>query len=183
VSVVHSVRLSYWSTLYTFINVPTLAHLMEHCQSLKVLSLVDLNMDEDHCRALGAYSRPDLEIEFDSCTITSAGASALAEVLGRNQGPTGVVHGDIDNLLLADGLRGNSRLKVFKALISPTVGNQGVLAIAGALRHNKGLDDLDLSYTWNGVTWDAVCDSLKTHPTLQVLNLRFTCWMLHRPQQ
>jgi hypothetical protein len=44
------------------INAPTLAYLMEQCQSLKVLTLGYLQMDENHCRVLGAYSRPDLEI-------------------------------------------------------------------------------------------------------------------------
>jgi hypothetical protein len=80
----------------------------------------------------------------------------------------------IDNFLLADGLHGNSRLKLFRALISPAVGNQDVLAIAGALRQNKGLVDLDLSCARIGVAWGAICDSLKTHPTLEVLNLRTT---------
>jgi hypothetical protein len=44
------------------INTPGLVFLMKQCQSLKVLSLNRLEMDENHCRVLGAYSRPDLEI-------------------------------------------------------------------------------------------------------------------------
>jgi hypothetical protein len=58
---------------------------MEQCQSLKILTLLDLRLDENHCRVLGIYSRPDLGIELNGCRTTSAGASALAEVLGRNQ--------------------------------------------------------------------------------------------------
>jgi hypothetical protein len=61
---------------------------MEQCQSLKAVTLQNLEIDENHCRSLGAYSRPDLEIELIDCAITGAGATALAEVLGRNQGPT-----------------------------------------------------------------------------------------------
>jgi hypothetical protein len=96
---------------------------------------------------------------------------------GRNQGPTRLDYfGDIDNLVLADGLRGNSRLKVFRANISRSrgVGNQALLAIAGAVKESRGLVDLDLSYRFdvNDETWGAVCDSLKTHPTLEVLNLQ-----------
>jgi hypothetical protein len=83
-SVVQSVRLSYG----VLINAPALAYLMEQCQSLKVLTLKELKMDEDHCRILGDFSRPDLEIVLDECKITSAGGNALSEVLGRNQGPT-----------------------------------------------------------------------------------------------
>jgi hypothetical protein len=89
-SVVHSIKLSNRDKHdgNIFINVPGLAYLMEQCRSLKILSLVDLDMDENHCRVLGCYSRPSLEIVLNYCRFTSAGASALVEVLGRNQGPT-----------------------------------------------------------------------------------------------
>jgi hypothetical protein len=175
VSVVQSVRLSDW-TYDLFINAPTLAYLMELCQSLKTLSLVDLELDENHCRVLGDYSRSDLEIVLNDCKITSAGASALAEVLGRNQGPTKLVNCKIDNSVLANGLRGNSRLKSLRSRFSstPEVSNREILAIAGALRENKGLVNLDLRYGYNVTdeTWDALCDSLKAHPTLEVLDFR-----------
>jgi hypothetical protein len=60
---------------------------------------------------LGAHSRPDLKIELYECRIAGAAAEALVEVLGRNQGPTKLYHSEIDNSILADRLRGNSRLK------------------------------------------------------------------------
>jgi hypothetical protein len=136
-------------------------------------------LDEDHVRALGAISRQGLEIELKHCRITGAAAAVLAQVLGRNQGPTKLDACEIDNLVLANGLRGNSRLKSLRLRTSrsPEDGNREVLAIAGALRENKGLDDLDLiqvhhNFAMSGESWDAVCDSLKTHPTLKVLNLR-----------
>jgi hypothetical protein len=175
-SVVHSVTLNNWYHRHTAsINFASLAYLMEQCQSLKVLTLICLDMDEDHCRVLGAYSRSDLEIVLDRCKVTSTGASALAEILGRNQGPTKLDRCDVDNIVLADGLRGNSRLKSLRPQISdsPEVADKEVLAIAGALRENKGLVDLDLSYYkfLSDETWNEVCDSLKAHPTLEVLVL------------
>jgi hypothetical protein len=84
---------------------------MEHCQSLKALALQRLEMDENHSRVLGANLRPDLEIVLKRCAFTSAGTSTLIEVLGRNQGPTKLHYCDIDYAVLADGLRGSSRLK------------------------------------------------------------------------
>jgi hypothetical protein len=134
-------------------------------------------MDENHCRVLGDYSRPGLEIVLDRCKITSAGASALAEVLGRNQGPTKLDFCVIDNLVLADGLRGNSRLKSLRPrLISSNleVRNRQILAIADAVRENKGLVEFNLRYYFclNDETWGAICDSLESHPTLEVLDLR-----------
>jgi hypothetical protein len=159
-----------------FFNAPSLAYLVEQCQNLEALRLERIVLNEDHCRVLGDFSKPDLEIVLKYCKLTSAGVSALAEVLGRNRGPTVLEDCDIDHSVLADGLRGNSRLKSFRPRIicsNPEDGNPEVLAIAGALRENKGLVDLDLRYKWRASdeAWDAVCNSLKTHPTLQVLNL------------
>jgi hypothetical protein len=61
-SAVHSVFLHNWSDRHgdVRVNAPALAHLTEHCKSLKVLSLHHLRMDENHCRVLGAYSRPSV---------------------------------------------------------------------------------------------------------------------------
>jgi hypothetical protein len=58
VSVIHSISLTDPSTPGSFMNAPTLAYLMEQCQSLQFLSLNYLKMDEAHCRALGGNSRP-----------------------------------------------------------------------------------------------------------------------------
>jgi hypothetical protein len=159
-----------------FFNAPSFAYLMGQCESLKTFTLNQITLDEDDIHVLGKYSRPDLEIELSDCRIKGAAAEALAEVLGRNQGPTKLDLYEINNLVLANGLRGNSRLKLFTPLFSsfPEVGNRQVLEIAGALKENKGLVDLDLSHDFRmcDETWDAICDSLKTHPTLEVLNLR-----------
>jgi hypothetical protein len=176
-SVVHSVNIdNNWSSNHvTFHNAPNLVYLMEHCQSLKSLTLNHLTLDEDNIRALGTYSRPGLEIVLDRYSLTRAGASALAEILRRNQGPTSLVYCDIDNPDIVNGLRGNSRLKSFTPSLSSDleVGNRQVLEIAGALRENRGLVDLVLNYSLglNDETWGAICDSLKTHPTLEVLHL------------
>jgi hypothetical protein len=177
-SVVQSIIMqTIWdSAVQALINATTLAYLMEQCQSLKALSLKSLEMDEDHCRVLSGYARPDLEIVLAGCKLTSAGTRALAEVLGQNQRPTKLDLCEIDSFTLANGLRGNSRLKSLRSRFSsnPEVHSRDVLTIAGALKQNKGLVDLDLSNGLNlsDETWDAVCDSLKTHPTLQVLNVR-----------
>jgi hypothetical protein len=160
------------------INAPTLSYLIEQCPSLKALTLEHLEIDKNHCRVLGSYSRPDLEIELKCCTITGSGAITLAEVLGRNQGPTVLDNCAIDYSILADGLRGNSRLKRLRTTYSINLddGNRQGLAIANALRENKGLVKLSpfLGSNASDETWGAICHSLKTHPTLEVLNLRST---------
>jgi hypothetical protein len=136
-------------------------------------------LDEDHFRVLGVLSsvRPTLEIKLVVCIISSVGASALAVLLGRNQGPTVLVNAcGIDHSVLADGLRGNTRLQSLKIsnFGSTEDGNREILAIVGALRENKGLVVLGIwdGFTMSDETWNALCDSLKTHPTLQVLSLK-----------
>jgi hypothetical protein len=164
------------------INAVSLAYLLEQCQSLNSLTLIDQTLDENHCLAFDEYSRPGLEIELIRCDFTSAGSSALAEVLTRSQGLTKLHYCDIDNSFLANGLRGNSRLKSLTPQICGLLHacKRDVLAIADALKENKGLVELNLSYELNLIygcfrendeTWGAICDSLKTHPTLEVLNL------------
>jgi hypothetical protein len=177
-SAVYSVSIDKWNHRDgILINARALAYLMEHCQSLKILSLESIHLDENHCRVLGAYSRPDLEIEVHLCTFSNAGARTLTEVLGRNEGPTGITWRSIDNLVLADGLRGNTRLKSFTLIQNITSNiedsDREVLAIADALNDNKGLVELELNYALlSDEAWDAICDSLGTHPTLQVWRLR-----------
>jgi hypothetical protein len=176
-SVVRSVDVFNWRHRNgRFIHAPSLAYLMEQCHGgLKFLRLVDLEMEEDHCRVLGGYSRPGLDIFLVQCKLTSAGARALVEVLGRNQGPTRIISCEIDNFILADGLRGNRRLKLLEFRISSSleVGNREILAIAAALRENKGLVDLELEHRtgMSDETWGTICASLETHPTLEVLDL------------
>jgi hypothetical protein len=145
-SVIHSVILCNWRSCRdgALINAASLAYLMEQCQSLKGLTLGRLHseqlaLDENHCRALGTYSRPGLEIELICCKFTSAGTSALAEVLGRNQGPTKLTFCDIDYPIFTDKLRENSRLKSLTPSISSDhdVVNREVLAIAGALKRKQ----------------------------------------------
>jgi hypothetical protein len=174
-SVVHSVVLDQGSRSDgACINAPSLAHLLEYCKSLKVLRLRNLKVDKNNCRVLGSYSRPDLEIELEGCVV-GLGVWALVEVLKHNQGPTRLWQCKINELILDDGLRGNSRLKSFSRDYSEDVdiGNRQLRGTADVLRENKGLVELSLHYHKNmsDETWDAICDSLKTHPTLEVLNL------------
>jgi hypothetical protein len=79
---------------------PTLSFILK-IQTLKVLKLEDLKMDENHCSV----------VEMIRCRLTSAGTSSLVEVVGRNQGLTRLDGCYIDNFVLADGLHGNSSLK------------------------------------------------------------------------
>jgi hypothetical protein len=81
-----------------------------------------------------------------------------------------------DSFMLADGLRRNSRLKSVRvyAYKRGDAANQELLAISDALKENKSLVQLQLWYDFgkSDEAWGAICDSLETHPTLEVLELR-----------
>jgi hypothetical protein len=163
------------------VNSTSLAYLMEHCQSLKALILEQLALNEDHFRVLDTYYRPDLKIQLIRCKVTRAGASALAEILRCNRGPTRRELCAMDYSGLANGLRGNSHLKRLSPSIfnGPRDGTRQVLALAGALKENIGLVELNLCGLQTGLLekaemWSAICDSLENHPTLEVLNLSAT---------
>jgi hypothetical protein len=122
------------------INARTLAYLLDQCQRLKVSSLKNMEMDENHCRVLGTYSRPDLKIELYKCKFPSAGIIALAEVLGRNQGPSKL-----------DGCEKNEiKYSVFanNFFYNRTVSNREVVAIAGTLREALS-EKTKVSLNWN----------------------------------
>jgi hypothetical protein len=133
-----------------FFNAAIFAHLVRQCQSLKALTLDSISIDEEHYRVLGNISKAGLEIELKNCRIVGAPAEALVEVLGRNQGPTKLDCCYIDYSVLANGLRGNSRLKSLEKRHNSgnarTVERE-FLGIAGALKDNKGLVDLTFGMT------------------------------------
>jgi hypothetical protein len=158
------------------INTVLLADLLEQFQCLKYLALKDLRIVVNRCRVLVGYSRPELEIKLRGCELTDAGTSVLVEVLGRSQGPTKLAYCYIDNVVLADGLRGKNSLKSLSPFVSYNleVYEREVLVTTGALRENKGLVELELHSRSLRVIeiWGAICHSLETFPTLEILNLR-----------
>jgi hypothetical protein len=85
-SVVHSPLLSNWNCFphHVSINAASVEYLMEQCQSLKVLTLQDLEIDEDQIRLLEEFSRPGLEIELKPCG-TSSGPPAVSPALSRDE--------------------------------------------------------------------------------------------------
>jgi hypothetical protein len=174
---VHSVKISNWRCAnHVSINATSLAYLIEQCQNLKALTLSNVkDLDRDHITVIGAFSG---KIELICCQFTIAGTSALAEVLERNQGTIKLEICDIDYSVLAGrlGSRGNTSLKRLAPCSSSGIAdqNQQLQGIAGYLRQYRGLIELNVSWYDAGIndeTWDAICDSLKAHPTLAVLEL------------
>jgi hypothetical protein len=171
---VHGVTLCDWGTLNhhaVFSNAsPCFAYLMEQCQSLKLLSLYRLFFDENHILALGALSRPNFKINLINCRTAGASAEALVEILKRNHGPAFyMAYCHFHSFM--DVLRGDSRLK---SLILDSFHNKRSMnEFPSVFRENKSLVRLkfDDSHWVTDDQWGAICDSLETHPSLEVLDL------------
>jgi hypothetical protein len=152
------------------ISAPDLARLLQNSQVLKCLELEELTLDEDHCRALAAASRPGLEIKLFACTITEAGARFFIESLRLNRGPTQLCHCNIDHATLAEALRGNRSVTTF---VLRSLKKHEMDLVARALQEDRGVVELDLSYScrMEPNTLGVLCQSLHTHPSLEVLEL------------
>jgi hypothetical protein len=166
------------------ISASALLKFQQQTRNLQQLSLWCFTLLEDQCRALVATptitskGRP-LEIELFYCNLYGAGATdALVEAIRHNRGPTKLERCEIDTRLLADALRGNTSVKALT--LRSSYGNAAkdlvaIRALVQGLVQNCGLVRLDLSNrVVNDANWKALCMSLKTHPTLEVLGLRTT---------
>jgi hypothetical protein len=166
------------------ISASALRKFQKQTRNLQQLSLWCFTLLEDQCRALAATpaitnnGRP-LEIELFYCKLYDAGATnALVEAIRHNRGPTKLERCEIDTCLLADALRGNTSVKALTLRCS--YGNAAkdrvaIRALVQGLEQNRGLVRLDLSNrVVNNENWKALCKSIKTHPSLEVLGLRTT---------
>jgi hypothetical protein len=139
--------------------------------SLKCLTLEKLSMDESHCRAWHLFETRSRD-RAETLSITGAGASA-----GGGPGRKGTDEAISVKLTCAYSRMGYAEIVVWKIeqLLSQNfdVGNREFVRCRRP-RRKEGLVSLHLlhGFTMGDRTWDAVCNSLKKHPTLQLLNIR-----------
>jgi hypothetical protein len=157
---------------------------LQQTRSLQRLRLWCFTLLEDQCRALSATPNvtnngSPLEIELYYCNLSNAATTdALVEAIRQNRGPTNLERCEIDTGILADALRGNTSVKALTLRCSYGNAAKDLVAIgtlARALEKNRGLVRLDMSNrVISNDNWKALCQSLKAHPTLEVLGLRTT---------
>jgi hypothetical protein len=116
-------------------------------------------------------------LQNDSSLSDGSGCqAAFIECLQRDRGPTQLNSCNIDCHVLAAALKGNSRvtrLRLYTDLRHTDDAGKGV--IFRSLAENKGLVKLDLvSSSISDENWTILCQSLKGHPTLTSLDLRYT---------
>jgi hypothetical protein len=169
--------------------------LLEQCPGLELLTFMDTTLDESQCRALAAASPSTttgkLDIRFHGCRVLNVGSTAALADLFRdnnNNSQTDQVHYHLDHFqtegwrVLAESLRGNTSVKTIYepgGLYGRQLKHDEFRVLAEALRDNQGLGKFTPRRLHiNDENWTLLCQSLRSHPTLDTLDLSGT---FHNP--
>jgi hypothetical protein len=106
---------------------PTLSHLFERSrETLIKVSLGFMILNEEHIRALAIASAPrhELRLVLQFCRLSDNDAcrNSFAQWLQSGGGPTELCQCHIDSHVLADSLKGNSRLGNLRFVSLPCIG-------------------------------------------------------------
>jgi hypothetical protein len=147
----------------------------ESLSCLRHVTFFQMALDADQCHALAAMSRLDVELEIISCSLADDAAGAFVECLRTDRGPVKLIDCIIDDHVLASTLKGNSRVTKLRPRNRARRDDTNMAILFRALANNSGLVELELQqHPISDDNWSIVCESLKAHPTLTNLNLRFT---------
>jgi hypothetical protein len=139
-----------------------------------------MTLNEEHIRALVMTEpRPDVEVVLHNCSLLNDNGchAAFVECLQHDRGPTVLEGCEIDCHVLAAALEGNSRVTrlMLAGDLAGVDDDAGKGVMFRSLAENKGLVKLDFnSCSINEENWKILCQSLKGHPTLSSLDLRYT---------
>jgi hypothetical protein len=138
-----------------------------------------LILNEEQIRALATTEpRPDAEVILQGCRLLHDNGchAAFVECLEHDRGPTKLDPCRIDcHVLGAAALEGNSRVTRLVLVAGDFAADDaGKGVIFRSLAENKGLVKMDFnSCSINDENWTILCQSLKGHPTLTSLDLRY----------
>jgi hypothetical protein len=141
---------------------------------LRKVTLNSLLLSEDQCLALATMSRIDVELVMYRCSLSNGAVDTFVECLQSDRGPIQVELCTIEIQILANALTGKSRVtKLMPTSWGPNDARGA--ALFRALANNRGLVDLNLSgHDIGDENLSVLCESLRAHPTLTILNLMST---------
>jgi hypothetical protein len=169
----------------------TLSHLFERSrETLIKVKLGDIILSEEHIRVLAIATatapRQELQLILEQCRLSDNDGcrNAFVQWLQSGGGPTELNECHIDSNILADSVKGNSRLSIIRLpsieflddFHEPVANNHTDMAlIITALAENRSLTVFDSnSYCISDENWTILCQSLRKHPTLTTLGLTET---------
>jgi hypothetical protein len=183
---------SLWFDNPLTVSGPAIQELLERCPDLELLAFMDTTLDETQCRALASASPSTttgkLDIRFHDCRVLNVDSTAAFAALFRNNNSNNQgdqVHYHLDHFqtedwpILAESLRGNTSvitiIQPAGRLAKRMLEHDEFRALAEALRENQGLLRFSLrGQHINHENWTVLCQSLRSHPTLDTLDLSGT---------
>jgi hypothetical protein len=142
----------------------------ESRDDLRKVTLQSINLSENQCLALTTMSRLDVELNINYCRLADDTAGAFVECLQSDRGPVKMSYCGIDSQVLASALTGDSRVTRLTQG-SQRANDAGMAVLFAALANNRGLVELELGGCFmNDDNWTILCESLKAHPSLTILN-------------
>jgi hypothetical protein len=157
----------------------TLSSFLSTSKSIRTLCVWMFALSEEHVRALAETDHTNLLVKLTYCDLMSdseTDSTILAELLRASQARLELVSCIMAGDVLAGALKGNSCC----VRLTPSRGDEGsdeleIHSLFLALAENEGLVELDMSNQCiTDENWAILCRSVRTHPTLEVLDLRFT---------
>jgi hypothetical protein len=149
-----------------------ISQLIQQCPSLTHLRIKGFILHEEIVRALWAGAGTNIEIVLEGCTTNISGTNALIESFRNNLGPNQVIHCDMPTDLFANGLRGNSNVKILRldppGQFDPSIPEGVMRNLVQSLSQNQGLEELDFGeHAFCDENWNILCQSIARHPTLE----------------
>jgi hypothetical protein len=142
-------------------------------------------LNEEQIHALATASRPDMEVILKGCNLLRGPdcRAAFVKCLRHDGGPIQLNACNIDCQVLAAALKGNCRVTRLN-LVSTRIDAETDV-IFRSLAESKGLVELVLynAHPISDENWTILCQSLKGHPTLTILDLRFTSTRAQNDEQ
>jgi len=157
------------------VDASMLEAVLKNSQALQSLVIGTFVLTAPQMRALASANGVQVALEYCNLTQTSFD---LATCLQDNLGPAILYRCELDSVSLAAALPNNTSLR--QLTLRSSYGNSAkdrtiIKALAIALKSNKGLETLSLAHcTVSNENCQILCDSLKHHSALKVLDLTKT---------
>ena len=157
------------------VDASMLEAVLKNSQALQSLVIGTFVLTAPQMRALASANGVQVALEYCNLTPTSFD---LATCLQDNLGPAILYRCELDSVSLAAALPNNTSLR--QLTLRSSYGNSAkdrtiIKALAIALKSNKGLETLSLAHcTVSNENCQILCDSLKHHSALKVLDLTKT---------
>jgi hypothetical protein len=161
------------------ISGPSLSRFFQESHAnLRKVTLKDMILNEEQIGALATTDfRPDMQVILRECSLSDDNGchAAFVECLHRDRGPTVIDGCRIDCHVLAAALEGNSRVTRLWLYPASTRDDAKKSVLFRSLAENMGFPELNLHcHSISDDNWMILCQSLKGHPTLTRLDLRYT---------